>query len=246
MTDKQIKEGIDVSQCKCYSVENNSCNNTLSGSCMKEKCQTFRLLQTIKAKEQECEKLKQNARDTYDLWQALIESFNILQGEKIKLEQECEELEETNNTLTVTREKLLGDLYIVEESLKDYTEHYNRQSEEVDQLKTENEKLKKELSTYGATGICETCTEKSVLKCDQLEKEKVWLQRELIQYEKDVKDLSYFATKLKQTLLEIKEIAKPFCNTCQEFELEKSGGCIYCNYGKILQKINECGVENAR
>lgn len=46
--------------------------------------------------------------------------------------------------------------------------------------------------------------------------------------------------KLKQTLLEIKEIAEPFCNACQEFELEKSRGCIYCNYGKILQKISEC------
>ena len=53
MTNKQIKDGIDVSQCECYSVEDNSCNDTLSGSCMKEKCQTFRLLQTIKAKEQE-------------------------------------------------------------------------------------------------------------------------------------------------------------------------------------------------
>ncbi len=51
MTDKYIKDGIDVSQCKCYSVENNSCNDTLSGSCMREKYQTFRLLQTIKRKE---------------------------------------------------------------------------------------------------------------------------------------------------------------------------------------------------
>ena len=31
MINKQIKDGIDVSQCKCYSVEDNSCNNTLSG-----------------------------------------------------------------------------------------------------------------------------------------------------------------------------------------------------------------------
>ena len=58
MTNKQIKDGIDVSQCKCYSVEDNSCNNTLSGSCMKEKCQIFRLLQAIKTKEEECKRLK--------------------------------------------------------------------------------------------------------------------------------------------------------------------------------------------
>ena len=98
--------------------------------------------QKLLRKEQECEKVKQNAQDTYDLWQALIDSFNILQGDKIKLEQECERLEEANNTLTVTREKLLGDLCIVEESLKDYTEHYNRQSEELDQLKVERDKIK--------------------------------------------------------------------------------------------------------
>lgn len=58
MTDKQIKDGIDVSQCECYSIEYNSCNDTLSGSCIKEKCQTFRLLQTIKTKEQECEEFR--------------------------------------------------------------------------------------------------------------------------------------------------------------------------------------------
>lgn len=175
-------------------------------------------------------------------------------------QQECERLEETNNTLTITREKLLGDLCIVEESLKDYTEHYNRQSEEVDQLKTENEKLKKELSTYGATGICETCTEKSVLKCDQLEKEKVWLQHKLIQYEKDVKDLNYFAMKLKQTLTEIKPILELYANTkAGEEQLDGTykiiikeskvlGGSYLAYYDprpakQALQKISGCEVK---
>ena len=41
----------------------------------------------------------------------------------------------------------------------------------------ECERLKNELSTYGATGICETCTEKYVLKCDQLEKENEKLKK---------------------------------------------------------------------
>lgn len=80
---------------------------------------TDRLAKELEEKEQECEKAKQNAQDTYDLWQALIESFNILQGEKIKLEQECEqqkaefELFKTSNQTTI------------------------------DQLKAENEDLKK-------------------------------------------------------------------------------------------------------
>ena len=50
-------------------------------------------------------------------------------------EQECEELKEANNTLTVTRDKLLDDLWIEEESLKDYIEHYNKAVDELDQLK---------------------------------------------------------------------------------------------------------------
>lgn len=52
------------------------------------------------------------------------------------------------------------------------------------------------------------------------------------------------AKKLEQTLTEIKEIAELFCNACQEFEPEKiDRNCMYCNYGKILQKISE--VHNA-
>lgn len=43
--------------------------------------------------------------------------------------------------------------------------------------------------------------------------------------------------KLKQTITDIKEIAEPFCNACQEHEPEKRDrDCMYCNYGKILQK----------
>ena len=52
-------------------------------------------------------------------------------------------------------------------------------------------------------------------------------------------------SRLKGCLAEIKEIAEPFCNACQEFEPEKKGSnCMYCNFGKILQKISECEVNN--
>ena len=48
---------------------------------------------------------------------------------------------------------------------------------------------------------------------------------------------------LEQVLVEIKDIAEQFCNTCQEFEPEKRGNnCIYCNYGKILRKISKVNV----
>ena len=51
--------------------------------------------------------------------------------------------------------------------------------------------------------------------------------------------------KLATCIEQIKEIAEQFCNACQEFEPEKKGSnCMYCNYGKILQKISECEVNN--
>lgn len=56
MTDKQMI--IDYENiCKNYS-EVVGCYNTFDGSCIKEQCFTYRLLQLLKAKEQECEELK--------------------------------------------------------------------------------------------------------------------------------------------------------------------------------------------
>ena len=58
-----------------------------------------------------------------------------LQEQLQQLKAANEELQKTNDTLTVTRGKLLGDLWIEEESLKDYVEHYNKAIDELDQLK---------------------------------------------------------------------------------------------------------------
>ena len=93
MADKKIIiNNVDVSGCECY-------NQNIKMDCLLHPLQSDACknnpnchYKLYKRKEKECEKAKQNAQDTYDLWQALIESFNILQGEKIKLEQECEEL----------------------------------------------------------------------------------------------------------------------------------------------------------
>ena len=53
MTDKQII--IDYENlCENYSKEV-GCYNTFDGSCIKEQCFTYRLLQLLQAKEQECE-----------------------------------------------------------------------------------------------------------------------------------------------------------------------------------------------
>ena len=124
MTDKQII--IDYKKlCENYSKEVR-CYNTFDGSCIKEQCFTYKLLQQLQAKEQECKKLKSQI----EIYSNMLESSS---NKILKKEEECE-----------------------------------------------------------------------------------------------------------QALTEIKEIAEPFCNACQEFEPEKKGSnCMYCNYGKILQKISE-------
>ena len=61
MTDKQII--IDYENiCENYSKEV-GCYNTFDGSCIKEQCFTYRLLQLLKTKEQECEELKKDLTD---------------------------------------------------------------------------------------------------------------------------------------------------------------------------------------
>ena len=143
-------------------------------------------------------------------------------------EQECERLEEVNNTLTITREKLLGDLCIAEESLKDYTEHYNRQSEEVDQIKAEV-KSKTEYIQEQREIIDQYSKEIEMYKKCQGERAS-----------KREEGLKAENKKLKQTLTEIKEILEIHkdnkCAVCPNFD-----ECVehpYCD-NKILQKISE-------
>lgn len=57
-----------------------------------------------------------------------------------------------NDTLHITIEKLKGDLYVAEDSLKDYQEHYNK-------LESENEKLKKALEEV--KNYCNECNLKA-------------------------------------------------------------------------------------
>ena len=67
-----------------------------------------------------------------------------LEEENKKLKEENEllqRLEKENDTLKITREKLLGDLCIAEDSLKDYQEHYNRLKKENEELKEKNIEL---------------------------------------------------------------------------------------------------------
>lgn len=97
----------------------------------------------LKAKEQECERLKNelSAYGATGICETCTEK-SVLKYDQ--LEKENEKLKKERDTLSVTRNKLLGDLWVAEENLKDYIEHFNKASDELDQLKAENEKLKKE------------------------------------------------------------------------------------------------------
>ena len=219
MTDKQIKEGIDVSQCECYSVENNSCNDTLSGSCMKEKSQICRLLQTIKAKEQECEELKAEIKLSKEM---LIQ--NTSETNKYTIPQIIEQFISDNYIDQQNEDGYTIPVFIQIENILDIKEDLEQQ---LDQLKAENEELKKEIA-FGNNGTLSDKIRAIVFK-----------------------DLNKENNKLKQTLTEIKEIAEKSCclqptSTCEEYE-----NCKECSrisddeiVKQILQKISECEVLN--
>lgn len=87
--------------------------------------------------------------------------------------------------------------------------------------------------------------ERSRKRISDLEERIINHSNEIEEYCSRLADKNKKCEKYEQALEEIKEIAEQFCNACQEFEPEKKGSnCMYCNYGKILQKISECEVNN--
>lgn len=68
-----------------------------------------------------------------------------------------EQLKEENETLKITREKLLGDLYITEESLKDYEEHYNRSEQEKERYYQTLQEIKEIAEKVMLTELCNSC-----------------------------------------------------------------------------------------
>ena len=122
-----------------------------------------------------------------------------------------------------------------------YFKHLKRKEQECEQEKT----LKEMYFTYYKAKHSDIKGEFFKLKAENWE-----LKRELIQYEKDFKDLNYCAIKLKQALAEIKDI-------CSEINCEslmqnswcgntdfKMGCCEKLLKKQILQLINE--VEDDR
>lgn len=149
MTDKQIT--IDYKNlCANYSKEV-GCYNTFDGSCIKEQCFTYRLLQLLKAKEQECERLvnKNNIlSEKLDTTQLLLEGKNNQYAAKMQVCDELhsiiqnrnEEIKNLNYVLYEERELTLdlGKANLKIASLeRNISSHKNRFKYEIDKLKKE-------------------------------------------------------------------------------------------------------------
>ena len=173
MTNKHIKDGIDVSECKCYSVEEDVCN-ILSGSCMKEKCQTFRLLQTIQRKEQECDRLKEEVsllkesnlklqpiEDVSSLEKCYLQQLDQLKSENETLFKAIEEVNKINKKLKVKNEDLESQLerekerlekndklaaMLIQDLKNEKSNLVNVYLEKIGQLLSENKELKKRVN----------------------------------------------------------------------------------------------------
>lgn len=130
-----------------------------------------------------------------------------------------------------------GRIYCIQEigDPKSLIKAIREQNEYIQAKEQECEELKKELISFMNGDYCANdCSLRQQL--NQLKAEND-LYKNAHKTEQD-RRRSY-----ENALAEIKEIAKQFCNACQEFEPENRK-CMYCNYGKILQKISECEVEN--
>lgn len=92
MTDKKIIDYKNL--CVNYSKEV-GCYNTFDGCCIKEQCFTYRLLQSLQSKEQECKKLKKQLfsfmnGDYCANGCSLKQQLDKLKLENDKLTKECE------------------------------------------------------------------------------------------------------------------------------------------------------------
>ena len=136
----------------------------------------------------------------------------------------------------------IGDPKSLIKAIREQNEYIQAKEQECEELKEDKELWKSNFE--GMVGAIEDLSHQLDQLKVEIEQEKALKETYLTCYKAKHEDIEGVLFKLKQTLAEIKEIAKQFCNACQEFEPEKRGSnCIYCNYGKILQKIKEYKVE---
>ena len=116
MTDKQII--IDYENlCENYSKEV-GCYNTFDGNCIKKQCFTYRLLQLLQAKEQECERLKEEVSLLKESNSKLQQIEDVNSLEKCYLQQ----LDQLKQTLAEIEEIAMC---IMDDDLEESSAYYN-------------------------------------------------------------------------------------------------------------------------
>ena len=189
--------------------------------------------QQLKHKEQECEKLKEDR----ELWKS---NFEGMVGAIEELSQQLDQLKAENEKLNIELAKVYEDIKLSPLCYK--CEEEECLQKEINRLKADNEQLEEELSVIQHNCNREGCkyydddTFKVFYECKAQKALQLGANSITTKY-----------CDLLKAIIEIKEIAEPFCETCQKFEPEKKDRnniyCRFCNYGKILQKISECEVK---
>lgn len=147
MKDKQII--IDYKTlCENYSKEV-GCYNTFDGRCNKEQCFTYKLLQLLQDKEQECEALKEEIKTNgFGL-------FNIEMAEQLnQLKKSNKGLQKENEGLNMKLTKVYEDIKLSPLCYKCDEEECLRK--EIDKLKAEKKELKKVSCKFQSYCTCNT------------------------------------------------------------------------------------------
>lgn len=144
MTDKQIIiDGCDVADCEHI----NACDKKMKCVILQDDvCETNPYCEGFNCYYKQLKRLEKLLPDINGKFYKAVDDL------KIK-EQECEELKKERDTLSVTRNKLLDDLWIAEENLKEYIEHFNKASEQLDQLKQTLIEIKDYCNKYPQNSI---------------------------------------------------------------------------------------------
>ena len=253
MTDKLIVDNIDVSKCEFLIISNDKhlcrciksdlfgaiefVENARKGNCEDNPNCYFKLLQQEKQNSQE-------ARDTSIKEFSRAEELNTLLKHK---QQECERLKHDNDYEVGALEKTIDKLTAENEELERlYKELQDdmlacnkcratiKLQQQLNQLETENEVLKKELQAQRAF----TAHEQKLIYCAAYD--------ETCKTGNDCKQkkcIFKVNIKLKQTLTEIKEYLIKECKICKEQCAITNEDCADCQAQEILQKISE--VEDA-
>ena len=242
MTDKQIIiDGVDVSECASY-MDNGECISELVYSDYCKVCPncTYKLEQKLKAKEQECEELKEYFETAKEASNCNLRALGEMTEWADKLDEENDQLKEQLKAKEQECEEKSWEIGNLGYKIKNQRKEINIRLEQLDQLKTENKILKEKFEIAIKNNM-----DKTLLR---LENGDVKEELQEIREEFGIETLYCHddntrvhrcikLLQLKDCLTEIKEIA-------EAHKKDESVWNPYRQLDKILQKISECEGNN--